>query len=62
MFKRREKVSGDATYWYQLQAFLNAVGGDASANLTPPPDSVANMKVVDAVYRAAGMEPRQPTG
>jgi predicted dehydrogenase len=59
--KRREKVSGDATYWYQLQAFVKAVGGDASANLTPPPDSVANMKVVDAVYRAAGMEPRQPT-
>jgi len=29
--------------------------------LTPPADSIANMRVIDAVYRAAGMEPRQPT-
>jgi hypothetical protein len=29
--------------------------------LTGPDDSIANMRVIDAVYRAAGMQPRQPT-
>ncbi|HEY8217039.1 MAG TPA: Gfo/Idh/MocA family oxidoreductase [Acidimicrobiia bacterium] len=58
--RRRERVKGEATYWYQLQAFTKAVreGGPV---LTPPADSVANMRVIDAVYRAAGLEPRQPT-
>jgi predicted dehydrogenase len=61
-FRRREKVSSEPTYWHQLQAFAKAArGGDRSAVLTPPADSVANMEVVDAVYRAAGLEPRQPT-
>ena len=61
-FRRREKVSGEATYWYQLQAFVKAAReGDRSAVLTPPADSVANMQVIDAVYRASGLEPRQPT-
>jgi predicted dehydrogenase len=61
-FKRREKVSGESTYWYQLQAFTKAVReGDRSAVLTPPSDSIANMQVIDAVYRAAGLESRQPT-
>jgi len=59
--KRREKVSGEATYRHQLEAFASAVRGERDANLTPPSDSVANMRVIDAVYRAAGMEPRQPT-
>jgi predicted dehydrogenase len=58
--RRTEKVKGEATYWYQLQAFAKAVreGGPV---LTPPADSIANMRVIDAVYRAAGLEPRQPT-
>jgi predicted dehydrogenase len=59
--RRREKVDGKATYWYQLQAFARAVRGDAAANLTPPTDSIATMEVVDAIYRAAGLEPRTPT-
>ena len=29
--------------------------------LTPPSDSIANMQVIDAIYEAAGLEPRQPT-
>ncbi len=55
-----EKVKGDATYRYQLEAFTKAVreGGPV---LTPPSDSIANMRVIDAVYRAAGLEPREPT-
>jgi predicted dehydrogenase len=55
--RRTEFPSRRATYAYQLDAFCDAVlrGGPV---LTPPSDSVANMKVIDAVYRAAGMRPR----
>jgi predicted dehydrogenase len=55
-----ERVRGEATYTYQLRAFADAVlrGGPV---LTPPGDSVANMRVIDAIYRKAGMEPR-PAG
>jgi predicted dehydrogenase len=58
--RRKEKVEGEATYWYQLRAFAQAVreGGPV---LTPPSDSIANMRVIDAVYRAAGLPVRQPT-
>ena len=58
--RRTEKVKGEATYWYQLQAFAKAVREDGPV-LTPPADSIANMRVIDAVYRAAGLEPRQPS-
>jgi predicted dehydrogenase len=58
--KRVFRVKGEATYWYQLKAFAAAVR-DGAPILTPPSDSIANMRVIDAVYRAAGMEPRQPT-
>ena len=58
--KRSEKVKGEATYWYQLQAFTKAVR-DGGPVLTPPADAVANMRVIDDIYRAAGLEPRQPT-
>ena len=54
---RRERVRGGPTYEYQLRAFVDAVGGQPTV-LTPPSDSVANMEVIDAVYRAAGLEPR----
>ena len=33
----------------------------AATNLTPPSDAIANMAVIDAIYRAAGLEPRQPS-
>jgi predicted dehydrogenase len=57
--KQREKVPGDTTYTHQLRAFVAAVteGGPV---LTSPADAVANMRVIDDVYRAAGLEPRQP--
>jgi predicted dehydrogenase len=58
--KHREKFTRQPTYLFQLRAFAGAVQrGEPS--LTPPADSIANMRVIDAVYRAAGMEPRQPT-
>jgi predicted dehydrogenase len=52
---RRERVGSEATYTHQLRAFIAAVGGDASANLTPPADSVATMTLIDDAYRAAGL-------
>ncbi len=53
----RERFDRDTTYTHQLRAFRAAVQEGASI-LTPPSDSVANMEVVDAVYRAAGLRPR----
>jgi predicted dehydrogenase len=57
--KRRVKVQGakKPTYNYQLEAFTNAVR-DGGPVLTPPADSVANMRVVDAIYEAAGLPAR----
>ena len=52
--KRRERVPGEATYTYQLRAFLAATRGEP-ANLTPPADSVQTMRVIDEAYRAAGL-------
>jgi predicted dehydrogenase len=58
--KRHERVPGGPTYGYQLEAFRAGVQ-DGKPILTPPRDAVANMTVIDAIYRAAGLEPRQPT-
>ncbi len=55
---RRDRVRGDATYSYQLAAFVAAVRRGVPP-LTPPADSVANMRVIDDIYRAAGLEPRR---
>jgi predicted dehydrogenase len=58
--RRRERVKGEATYVYQLRAFVAAVREGAPYPTTPA-DAIANMRVIDAAYRAAGLEPRQPT-
>ena len=55
---RRDRVRGGATYSYQLAAFVGAVRRGVPP-LTPPADSVANMRVIDDIYRAAGLEPRR---
>ena len=53
----RERVPGEATYTHQLRAFAAAVqGGDT--NLTPPEDAIVTMSLIDDVYRAAGLRPR----
>jgi len=57
---RHEKLPKVPTYQYQLDAFAGAVLRGVPT-LTPPSESIANMRVIDAVYRAAGMQPRQPT-
>ncbi len=54
---RTERFSRRPTYEFQLDAFTAAVlRGEPT--LTPPPDSIANMRVIDAIYVAAGMRPR----
>jgi predicted dehydrogenase len=55
--RRTEIPSRRPTYSFQLDAFCDAVlrGGPV---LTSPEDAVANMTVLDAVYRAANMRPR----
>jgi predicted dehydrogenase len=58
--KRNEQFPRVPTYQYQLDAFAAAVL-DGTPMLTPPSDSIANMAVIDAVYRAAGMQPRGST-
>lgn len=45
------------TYVYQARAFADVVRRDAPI-LTTGADGVANMRVIDAVYRAAGLRPR----
>jgi predicted dehydrogenase len=51
---RRERVAGRATYVHQLEAFVAAVR-DGTPLPTDPADAVANMRVIDSVYDAAGL-------
>jgi predicted dehydrogenase len=55
--RRVEKFSRRPTYAYQLDAFCDAVLRQ-TPTLTPTSDAVANMRVIDAVYQAAGLQPR----
>lgn len=52
--EKREVVEGDTTYLHQLQAFVAAVRC-GSPLLTPGSDGVINMRVIDQIYRAAGL-------
>ena len=52
--QRRERFSREATYVHQLRAFAAAVRGEPT-NLTPPSDSIANMSLIDDIYRAADL-------
>jgi predicted dehydrogenase len=57
---RLERVRGRPTYEYQLEAFVSAIR-DGRPVPTGPGDSVANMTVIDSIYRAAGLDPRVGT-
>ncbi|GAA1647133.1 oxidoreductase [Mycolicibacterium murale] len=57
--RRVERFPRRPSYRYQLDAFAAAVAG-ATPTLTPPEDSVENMSVIDAMYRAAGLPVRVP--
>jgi predicted dehydrogenase len=54
---RHEQIKAAPTYRYQLAAFVSAIHAN-----TPPPnpatDAVANLRVIDAIYAAAGLRPR----
>lgn len=58
--RRTEHYGHRSSYAYQLDAFAAAVlrGEPVKTN---PWDAVANMRVIDAIYRAAGIAIRQPT-
>jgi predicted dehydrogenase len=58
--KHVEHCTRRHTYDFQLDAFVRAVERGEPV-VTGPDDAIANMVVIDAVYRAAGLEPRQPT-
>jgi predicted dehydrogenase len=54
---RHERVNGEATYVHQLRAFVARVRNGTPVP-TGPEDSVANMRVIDAVYEHAGLRKR----
>ena len=58
--RRVEHLSRRPTYEFQLEAFCRAVSG-RDPPITGVTDAIANMAVIDAVYRMAGLEPRLPT-
>jgi predicted dehydrogenase len=49
-----ERIGGEATYTCQLRAFAAHVRGEVRMP-TDPAHGIANMKVIDAVYEAAGL-------
>jgi predicted dehydrogenase len=55
-----EHLTRRSTYAFQLDAFADAVLRGMTP-ITNPADAVANMTVIDAAYRAAGLKERQPT-
>ncbi|MCY3572190.1 MAG: Gfo/Idh/MocA family oxidoreductase [Chloroflexi bacterium] len=54
---RRETLTTRPTFDYQLQAFIDAIEG-VRPMPTDAEDGVVSMRVIDNVYRAAGMMPR----
>ncbi|NUT51184.1 MAG: Gfo/Idh/MocA family oxidoreductase [Saccharothrix sp.] len=58
--RRVERFARRSTYAYQLEAFADAVLHGKPFPTTPD-DAVATMRVVDDIYRAAGLPVRQPT-
>ncbi len=53
----RERIEGEATYTHQLRAFAEHVHGGKPMS-SDARDGIANMRVIDAIYRAAGLPVR----
>jgi predicted dehydrogenase len=54
---RHERFDKIPTYTCQLRAFVDAIHSGTPL-VTGPDDAIANMRVIDAVYRKAGLQPR----
>jgi predicted dehydrogenase len=54
---RRERVKGETTYTHQLRAFARHIR-EGVPMATDARDAVLNMRVIDAIYRAAGLPRR----
>jgi predicted dehydrogenase len=52
----REQVAGDTTFAHQLRHVIGVLQGEIEP-LTGGSDAIATMRVLDAIYRAAGMRP-----
>lgn len=52
-----EHVRGENVYTLQLRAFIQAIRGEVKLN-TDPTDAIGNMRVIDAIYKKAGLQPR----
>jgi predicted dehydrogenase len=57
---RVETTTTEPSYVFQLRALVDVVQHGAPV-LTGLDDAIRNMDVIDAAYRAAGLEPRRPT-
>lgn len=55
-----EKVPGETTYFYQLQHFIEVLKGNTKP-LTGGVDAVNTMKLIDDIYKMAGMRTRAET-
>lgn len=58
--RRVERFSRRTSYAYQLDAFAAAVIHGEPVPTTAE-DAVENMSVIDEIYTAAGLSPRQPS-
>jgi predicted dehydrogenase len=54
---KQESIAGDTTYTCQLRAFVAQIHGQKSFP-TDGAEGVINMRIIDDVYRAAGLPPR----
>jgi predicted dehydrogenase len=54
---KRGQIKGENAYVSQLKTFVNAIRSGSPFN-TNPEDSINNMKVIDAIYEKAGLQPR----
>ena len=57
---RSDAQTAEASYNFQLRAVVDAVLRGEPI-ITDTVDAIANMEVIDAAYRAAGMDVRKPT-
>ena len=56
----REPADPKSSYRFQLEAFRDAVVG-AGPNITDGHAAIITMQTIDDIYRAAGMDVREPS-